>query len=122
MSTCPLGGRLMGGRTRGLVRRGELSCHCLLRETPAGLVLVDTGFGLRDVHDARSRLSSFFLMLVARIFAMEKDRAERVANQERLRELARVSPELPAEYLSALQRRVSYPSAKPAPSVVALPA
>jgi hypothetical protein len=75
---------------------------------------------------------------------MEKDRAERLANQERLRELARaaaakltvfcsrsvtelerlarVSPELPAEYLSALCRRLSYPSAEPAPSVVALPA
>jgi hypothetical protein len=49
ISTCPLGGRLMDGRTGSLVRRGELACHCLLAETDAGLVLVDAGLGLRDV-------------------------------------------------------------------------
>jgi glyoxylase-like metal-dependent hydrolase (beta-lactamase superfamily II) len=31
-------------------------CHCLLIESPAGLVLVDTGFGLADVGDAASRI------------------------------------------------------------------
>jgi glyoxylase-like metal-dependent hydrolase (beta-lactamase superfamily II) len=71
ISTCPLGGRLMDGRTRGLVRRGELSCHCLLIESGEGLVLVDTGFGLRDVHDPRSRLSAFFLALVSPDFREE---------------------------------------------------
>jgi glyoxylase-like metal-dependent hydrolase (beta-lactamase superfamily II) len=64
ISTCPLGGRLMDGRTRSLVR-GELACHCLLVETQSGLVLVDTGLGLRDVADPRGRLSGFFLALVA---------------------------------------------------------
>ncbi|MGC2038290.1 MAG: MBL fold metallo-hydrolase, partial [Paraburkholderia caledonica] len=49
ISTCPLGRRLMDGRTRSLAERGLLTCHCLLVETTAGLVLVDTGFGLRDV-------------------------------------------------------------------------
>jgi glyoxylase-like metal-dependent hydrolase (beta-lactamase superfamily II) len=55
----------MDGRTKGLLRRGQLACHCLLLETSAGLVLVDTGFGLRDVHDPKSRLSRFFLGLVS---------------------------------------------------------
>ncbi len=64
ISTCPIGGRLMDGRTRSIVRRGELSCHCLLLETERGLVLVDAGFGLRDVADPRSRLSRFFLALL----------------------------------------------------------
>ena len=45
---CPLGGALFDGRSRGLT--GRLVCHCLLIETDRdGLVLVDTGYGLRDV-------------------------------------------------------------------------
>ncbi len=46
-----------------------LVCHCLLIETEAGLVLVDTGFGLADVKNP-GRLSTLF----------------RVANRIRLRE------------------------------------
>lgn len=64
ISTCPLGGHLMDGRTPGVLERGHLSCHCLLVETNAGLVLIDTGFGLRDVAEPRARLSAFFLALV----------------------------------------------------------
>jgi glyoxylase-like metal-dependent hydrolase (beta-lactamase superfamily II) len=45
---CPLGGALFDGRSLGLL--GRIVCHCLLIETAAhGLVLVDTGYGLRDV-------------------------------------------------------------------------
>ena len=45
---CPLGGGLFDGRSVALT--GHLVCHCLLVETDAhGLVLVDTGYGLRDV-------------------------------------------------------------------------
>lgn len=62
ISSCPLGGRLMDGRSGGL--RGKLACHCLLVETGTQLVLVDTGFGLRDVADPRHRLSAFFLALL----------------------------------------------------------
>ncbi|WP_345782105.1 MBL fold metallo-hydrolase [Xanthomonas campestris] len=64
ISTCPLGGHLMDGRTHGVLERGHLDCHCLLVETNAGLVLIDTGFGLRDVAEPRARLSAFFLALV----------------------------------------------------------
>jgi glyoxylase-like metal-dependent hydrolase (beta-lactamase superfamily II) len=72
VSTCPLGGRLMDGSARSLLERGRLTCHCLLVETPShGLVLVDTGFGLRDVHAPRSRLSGFFLALVKPEFREE---------------------------------------------------
>jgi glyoxylase-like metal-dependent hydrolase (beta-lactamase superfamily II) len=49
----------MDPRARGL--RAKLACHCVLLETDRGLVLVDTGYGLRDVADPRSRLSAFFL-------------------------------------------------------------
>lgn len=46
---CPLGGRLFDGRSKGLT--GKLVCHCLLVETDRdGLVLIDTGYGLRDVR------------------------------------------------------------------------
>src|SRR3954464_4801782 len=71
ISTCPLGGKLMDGRTESIVRRGELACHCLLVETASSLVLVDTGLGLRDVANPRSRLSAFFLALVSPDFREE---------------------------------------------------
>jgi glyoxylase-like metal-dependent hydrolase (beta-lactamase superfamily II) len=69
ISTCPLGGALMDGFSHGV--RGALSCHCLLVERGDGLVLVDTGFGTRDVHHPRKRLSKFFLALVKPEFREE---------------------------------------------------
>lgn len=45
---------MFDGRSRGLL--GHLVCHCLLIETEAsGLVLVDTGYGLRDVAHPHRR-------------------------------------------------------------------
>ncbi len=38
-------------------------CHCLLIETDAGLVLIDTGYGAQDVSRPRERLSNFFRAL-----------------------------------------------------------
>jgi len=64
ISTCPLGGRLMDGHSATIVERGHLACHCVLVETDDGLVLIDTGLGLRDVADPKGRLSGFFLLLV----------------------------------------------------------
>jgi glyoxylase-like metal-dependent hydrolase (beta-lactamase superfamily II) len=58
---CPIGGRLMDGRDRG-PGPARLVCHCLLIETDShGLVLIDTGLGLRDVRAPRPRLSGFFM-------------------------------------------------------------
>ena len=60
---CPVGGTLFygAGRSRALQR---LTCHCLLVETDRdGLVLVDTGIGMRDVHRPRPRLSPLFLAM-----------------------------------------------------------
>jgi glyoxylase-like metal-dependent hydrolase (beta-lactamase superfamily II) len=72
ISSCPLGGHLMDGRTPGVITRGKLCCHCLAIETDRdGLVLVDTGFGLRDVADPRTRLSKFFLVLLSPEFREE---------------------------------------------------
>lgn len=71
ISSCPLGGKLMDGRTRSILERGHLTCHCLLIESEAGLILVDTGFGTRDVADPKSRLSTFFLTLLKPDFREE---------------------------------------------------
>lgn len=62
ISACPLGGALMDGVSHDHLR-GRLTTHCLLVESPAGLVLVDTGYGMRDVADPMSRLSRFFLTM-----------------------------------------------------------
>jgi hypothetical protein len=63
------------------------------------LVLIDTGYGLRDVADPRSRLAQWFLTLVklelrdGRLAlyqkTMEKDHSCRVFKQGRLRALQR---------------------------------
>jgi glyoxylase-like metal-dependent hydrolase (beta-lactamase superfamily II) len=59
---CPFGGAFMDGRSRGPLAR--LVCHCLLVETDAGLVLVDTGYGLKDVRRPFPRLSRPFAALL----------------------------------------------------------
>lgn len=59
----PLGGRLMDGVSPGAIAR--IACHCLLLETDAdGLVLVDTGFGLRDALRPVPRLPAWNLALL----------------------------------------------------------
>jgi len=53
---CPFGGALFDGRSKAPLAR--LVCHCLLIETPSsGLVLVDTGYGLKDVREPHPRIS-----------------------------------------------------------------
>jgi glyoxylase-like metal-dependent hydrolase (beta-lactamase superfamily II) len=47
-SQCPFSARFVNGEG-GVFARGQFVCHCLLIETDAGLVLVDTGFGLADI-------------------------------------------------------------------------
>jgi glyoxylase-like metal-dependent hydrolase (beta-lactamase superfamily II) len=50
---CPFGGALFDGRSAGPL--GRIVCHCLLIESDAGLILVDMGYGLKDVrhpHDS----------------------------------------------------------------------
>ncbi|HEU4458053.1 MAG TPA: MBL fold metallo-hydrolase [Methylibium sp.] len=71
ISSCPLGGRLMDGRSASVFQRGRLCCHCALLETDRGLVLIDTGFGLDDVRQPRRRLSAFFLALLSPDFREE---------------------------------------------------
>ena len=56
---CPYGGHLFDGRTAGL-GPSRLTCQCLLIEAADCLVLVDTGFGTRDVRDPRGRIAGFF--------------------------------------------------------------
>ena len=51
----PLGGALMDGASPGMV--GRFTCHCLAIETAGeGVVLVDTGLGLRDMQHPFPRL------------------------------------------------------------------
>lgn len=40
----------MDAKTDSIVKRGYLTCHCLLLENSDELALVDTGLGLRDVE------------------------------------------------------------------------
>jgi glyoxylase-like metal-dependent hydrolase (beta-lactamase superfamily II) len=61
---CPIGGRLLFYHGGSPPDQHRLVCQCLLIETDRdGLVLVDTGFGLRDVTQPHERLSAFFRVL-----------------------------------------------------------
>jgi glyoxylase-like metal-dependent hydrolase (beta-lactamase superfamily II) len=61
-TSCPWGGRLFDGTSHGVLT-GHIVCHCLLIESDAGLVLVDTGFGTRDIDHPGHRLAGFFRAL-----------------------------------------------------------
>lgn len=56
---CPLGGHLMDGFSSG-IGSSKLVCHCLLIESEQGLILVDTGLGMKDVHRPKERLNPVF--------------------------------------------------------------
>ena len=60
---CPVGGAFFDGRSKGPL--GHLVCHCLLLETASsGLVLIDTGYGLRDVAKPFPRISRPFAAML----------------------------------------------------------
>lgn len=66
---CPVGSFLLGQRGLG---RGRLVAHCLVLETERdGLVLVDTGFGARDVAHQTPLARSFRAMVGPRLDAAE---------------------------------------------------
>jgi glyoxylase-like metal-dependent hydrolase (beta-lactamase superfamily II) len=49
--------------TGGFFMRGEGAIHCLLVETGEGLVLVDTGWGLRDCSDPAPTVAQFMAIV-----------------------------------------------------------
>jgi glyoxylase-like metal-dependent hydrolase (beta-lactamase superfamily II) len=58
---CPRGGRWVNGDA-ALWGTGRMVCHVLAIETDrSGIVLVDSGIGLADVHDAKRRLGRTFV-------------------------------------------------------------
>ncbi|MHA6630800.1 MBL fold metallo-hydrolase [Pseudonocardia sichuanensis] len=76
----PAGGRLVSG-TGSVLATAEMVCHCLLIETGAGLVLVDTGLGTGDVTDPDATLTRQFRLMARPVL----DRAETARHQvERL--------------------------------------
>ena len=51
---------------------GTMVCHCLLLETNEGLVLIDTGLGTKDIHEAKKRLDFSFRLFVKPILNIEE--------------------------------------------------
>ncbi len=80
ISSCPLGGRLMDGGREGILTRGQLTNHSLLIESDRELILVDTGFGLNDVHHPDTRISEFFLNLLSPEFREEMTAIRQIEN------------------------------------------
>ena len=75
---CPVSRRLVNGEG-GLFEPARMVCHCLLVESPDGLVLIDTGMGTADVADVRGRLGGWFASLARPI----PDRAATALEQVR---------------------------------------
>jgi glyoxylase-like metal-dependent hydrolase (beta-lactamase superfamily II) len=73
---CPTGAQLIHG-SGGLFSAGRMVCHCLLIESPDGLVLVDTGLGLDAVRSPGAFLGpSFVLMAKPRLDPAETARRQ----------------------------------------------
>ncbi|MBI3552742.1 MAG: MBL fold metallo-hydrolase [Elusimicrobia bacterium] len=73
-SMCPMGGLL----PQSFLPRA-LICNCLLIETSSGLVLVDTGIGIRDMADPkRLGLMHFFLGLDLKVESTAARQVERL--------------------------------------------
>jgi glyoxylase-like metal-dependent hydrolase (beta-lactamase superfamily II) len=71
---CPVAGFLLGGKGW----RGRMVAHCLLVETERdGLVLIDTGFGTRDV-EGKTPLSSSFRTLTGPVLSHAETAVEQV--------------------------------------------
>lgn len=67
---CPPSARLVNGEG-SLFARGRMVCHCLLIETDAGLVLVDTALGTGDVENP-NRLGRPFVGFVHPVLRREE--------------------------------------------------
>lgn len=63
---CPLGGHFMDGITPG-IGPARIVCHTLLIESNDGLILIDTGLGMNDVHHPE-RINPFFRGLIRPVF------------------------------------------------------
>lgn len=76
-SLCPLGGCLVTGEGTPFAR-ARLVCHCLLVESEAGLILVDTGLGTADMHAARQRLGCSFMTYSRPLLDLQETAAHQV--------------------------------------------
>ncbi len=72
----PVGAAIAGIRSRS--RGIRLVCHCLLVECDGGLLLIDSGLGLRDIGSPRSRLGFDFLHVARPRLDPEETAARRV--------------------------------------------
>ncbi|MBI4853228.1 MAG: MBL fold metallo-hydrolase [Acidobacteria bacterium] len=69
---------ITSGTEYGFFSPGEMICHCLLIETNEGLVLVDTGVGLKDIKDPKTRLGGLFTLLTRPKLDVEETAAHQV--------------------------------------------
>jgi glyoxylase-like metal-dependent hydrolase (beta-lactamase superfamily II) len=67
---CPLGGSWLGG-TGSIFNRAKLVAHCLLVEGSRGLILVDTGMGLMDAENPKTRFDLSFRVSANPVFSRE---------------------------------------------------
>ena len=71
----PIGGAFYDGRSHGL--KADICTHCMLIEAGNELVLVDTGYGLGDVHSSPQRRLSHLWPAVLNVDLKEEDTAIR---------------------------------------------
>lgn len=60
---CPFCERLLTGQG-SMTKAARFVCHCLLVESPKGLILVDSGLGTADIRDANRTLGRGFVAMM----------------------------------------------------------
>lgn len=69
----------MDGMTPG-IGRSHIVCHTLLIESEQGLILIDTGLGLKDVHEPKERISPFFRKVLRPILQLHETAYMQIKN------------------------------------------
>lgn len=74
---CPFGGHYTDRVSPGL-GAAHLVCHCLLVETHQGLVLIDTGLGMKDIFGPKQRINGFLKNIVRPKLDVEETAAKQI--------------------------------------------
>ncbi|MBF0237521.1 MAG: MBL fold metallo-hydrolase [SAR324 cluster bacterium] len=72
-------GRFLVNDSGGLFAKAHLVCHCLLIESDAGLILVDTGIGMQDILKPEKRIGRLNLKMLLPALKPEESALKQVA-------------------------------------------
>lgn len=75
---CPMCDRLINDRQGSWRKPGKFVCHCMVIETPQGLVMVDTGLGVQDILHPAHRLGGTYTTIFKPRLSIEETAAHQL--------------------------------------------